>query len=1093
MSVLLSKATGNFLTAGTWALVDATSYLNSEAVVNQLNTGNSGTSSTFTPGAITVDAAAVKLAARLGTLGTVTVALQTGGSDVATTTINVADLPAATTTANDGGWIVFKFAAPVTLLAATAYLIRITMSGGASSVSWYSSVGSEWARMLRTTTTQAPAAGDNLVVAGEHTGAGTGNDFTVTMDQTAATDYGSNTTSTATPALAICKRGTLKFKDTSAANPYLRLSGYAIVYNGGTFNIGVTGGSEIPRDSTAILEFDCAADGDFGLVARNGSTVNLQGLSRTSGKNVVSAKLNANMAINLVQSVSAAPLNVSQAAATTTLDPTGTSLGVGSGSGSGQFNVLGGVTDTVTNASHHIAYTQAGSVTNVTQTYTHWIKRGSGTNNRFVRLMLGNNATFASMTNGFYADFDLQTPSAGTCTAVGNGTATSATITAFGGGFICTIIGKASSGALAPIASIHACNASGVVSYAGDATQNFICSWPQVYTASAQPTDLTVDTDTGWLSGDVVALASTTRTAAECEVVKLGSDAGASTLSLSLYPVNYHDGVSPVQAEVILLTRNVKVRSSLNTAMTFVQFVEGSTFDVDWTEFYYLGVNSTGKRGIEISTGTTNSLNGSIQYSSVHDTEALGVFAFSASGAQLITSFTFSNNTMWNLATATGPACQLQNAINATNYTIDNNILIRTGSGNGWTLSDVGGTFTNNTVVGAASIGLQPNEAAVLGTFSGNNSHSNAGAGWQLSVAISGTLTTLGSWRNTGAGLNISGIISDLVLDTPTMFGNTTNQITSTTSLDIILKSPLFSGDTSFATINGINVGGTGATQRYVIDNGDFSTVSGIKTAHTNDINVANSPTNFQIILRNTKLGAATEIANPSNLSNNGFIASQKHDQTAGNHMTWMRNGKVQTDSVVFNTAAPSMLMTPTSFQGPFSGFSSTSGSPTIGVGTNTNIFTSLSVGMLIECGTAAFPSGTTISSFSASAGTITASANAGATQANFTIAFARKLESAPQFQGVKVAVANGNSAGVSVYIRKSASYNGSQPRLIQKANPALGQNSDVVLATYSAGTGSWNQISGTTSTATDDGVWEIVVDCDGTAGAINVDDWATS
>jgi hypothetical protein len=110
-------------------------------------------------------------------------------------------------------------------------------------------------------------------------------------------------------------------------------------------------------------------------------------------------------------------------------------------------------------------------------------------------------------TNGFYADFDLQAGTVGTVTALGNGTATSASITAFGGGYICTIIGKTTSGAASSaVACIGACNASGVVSYAGDATQNFICSWPQVYTLSAQPTQDTIDTDTGWLSGDVVAL-----------------------------------------------------------------------------------------------------------------------------------------------------------------------------------------------------------------------------------------------------------------------------------------------------------------------------------------------------------------------------------------------------------------------------------------------------------------------------------------------------------------------------------------------------------------------------------------------------------
>lgn len=108
-----------------------------------------------------------------------------------------------------------------------------------------------------------------------------------------------------------------------------------------------------------------------------------------------------------------------------------------------------------------------------------------------------------------------------------------------------------------------------------------------------------------------------------------------------------------------------------------------------------------------------------------------------------------------------------------------------------------------------------------------------------------------------------------------------------------------------------------------------------------------------------------------------------------------------------------------------------------------------------------------------------------------------KKLESAPKKRpGFLIAVNNGDTVNVSAFIRKSSAgdgtaYTGSQPRLIQRANAALGQNNDVVLATYSVGTGSQTKLSGTSSVATDDGAWEFIVDCDGTVGWINVDDWA--
>lgn len=1015
MAVLLSCATGNLTSSSTWALVDSTSYSNSEATAGTPTT-TYALSSTFTPGAITVDALAIKLAARTGTTGTISVALDQGGSTVAGTevTINMSDLPASSATTLDGGWIVFKMASPVTLAAATAYSIKVKTSSSTQATVFVTAT-TNWSRALRTTTAQAPVAGDDLIVAGEHTGAGTGNSFTVTNDQTASTDYGSNTTSLVTPAVAICKRGTLKFADSSAANPYLRLSGYLIVYNGGELDIGTTG-TPIPRDSTAVLEFDCAADGDFGLVIRNGGVFTAQGLSRTSGKNAVSCKLTADTPANLIQAVSSSTTNFTVTTAQTVQDPTGTSLGASSTVAG--FNQLLSCVDTAVSGNHGVRWTTSASFTNVTQVFTLWVKRGTGTNNRYVRIQAGT-TTATPPSNGFYADFDLQAGTAGTCTAVGNGTATSASITAFGGGYICTIIGKISSGASTANVGIYACNASGGVTYTGDATQNFITTWGQLYTASSQPTDLTVDTDTGWKSGDVVAIASTTRTAAECEVVKLGADAGASTMTLGLHPSYAHSGTSPTQAEVILLTRNVKIRGVNPTFMSFVTLYDGCTVDVDWTEFYALGSNTTNKRGIEIAVlNAANPYNISIKNSSLHDTENNGFYINTI--VNTLTALEFSSNTLWNLSTSTGPSCQI-GALTSTAWVFDGNIAIRNGNNNYWTLSDIGGTFTNNTVVGAASSGISLAEAqGVGGTFTGLVSHSCATIGLLVSSACSFNVTTYTGWRNGGVGLQFSAVATDCVLDTLTLFGNTTDNIAVAASLsNVQFKSVVSNGDSTFSTTNAIRNTVASVIVDATFDNCDFSTASGIKTAHTNDINVGNTQTRYAIVARNCKFGAATTVATPSLMSATGFISSASHNQTAGSHKTWFAGGRVEIDAAVFNTAAPSVLMTPTSAS--------------------------------------------------------------------------TKLPSGLPGQGMQVAVASGAAVTTSVAVRKSASYNGNQPRLIQRANPALGQNSDVVLATYSAGTGSWNNLSASSSTPSDDGVFEFYVDCDGTAGAINVDDWAAT
>jgi hypothetical protein len=95
-----------------------------------------------------------------------------------------------------------------------------------------------------------------------------------------------------------------------------------------------------------------------------------------------------------------------------------------------------------------------------------------------------------------------------------------------------------------------------------------------------------------------------------------------------------------------------------------------------------------------------------------------------------------------------------------------------------------------------------------------------------------------------------------------------------------------------------------------------------------------------------------------------------------------------------------------------------------------------------------------------------------------------------------QMAVSSGGTASVSVKVRKSVvgdgtAYNGNQPRLILKANAALGINSDVVLATATnAANGAFVILTGTSPSVTDHGVLEFMVDCDGTTGWINVDDW---
>lgn len=283
MALKVSIASGNLTSASTWATIDSTSLLNSETGQTTITTSYVSSSS-FTPGAITIDAIGVKLASRLGTTGTMSVRLADAGVAVAgtTVTIDVVDLPNTTAADLNGGWIFFKLAAPVTLTVAVAYTLQATTSS-ASQVSLHrDATAANYSRMLRTTTTGALAAGDDFIVAGEYTGSGTSFSFNVTQNETTSTDYGAASTSLVTPAVSICSLGTLTTGKSASTNYLLKISGNIIIYSGGTLDMG-TSGAPVPSTSTSTIQMDCATNVGFGLLVRNGGTLNTYGTKSFNG------------------------------------------------------------------------------------------------------------------------------------------------------------------------------------------------------------------------------------------------------------------------------------------------------------------------------------------------------------------------------------------------------------------------------------------------------------------------------------------------------------------------------------------------------------------------------------------------------------------------------------------------------------------------------------------------------------------------------------------------------------------------------------------------------------------------------------------
>lgn len=803
------------MTAGSWGLVDPTSYNNSETTTTALTTAYQA-SSGATTGVITVDGVALKLSVRTGITGTLSVHLAIAGVEVPGTlvTINTADLPVSATADLNGGWIFFKFASPVTLAGATSYTVEAKTSSSAQ-VSLFSTSGSNWSRALVTTTTGAPVAGDDVIIGGEYTGAGTSNSFTITMDETGSTDYGANSTSLVTPAIAICAKSTLAFGSTASTNYNLKISGHLIIYSGGTFNMG-TIATPIPRTGSAVVQFDCGANVDFGLTPRNLSTWNSQGLSRTSGKTIYSAKLNAD--------------------------------------------------------------------------------------------------------------------------------------------------------------------------------------------AAANATTLNIDTDTGWLSGDSIAVATTTRTASQCESGTLNGNAGASSLTVNGFAgtgggvANAHSGTSPTQAEVILLTRNVRVIGASISLQAFIDIKATANVDCDWTEFKWLGSATANKRGID-SANTTGSV--SFQYCSIRDFGVASSVGFNATGTT--GGFTFSNNTMFSVK---GNAFMVAGTSAA--WTADSNFFIYDNAGglSGINLSDLGGTFTNNTIVGWTT-GMVMNESAVIaGTFSNLTIHGCSGLGLQILAGMI-TITTLALWRCNSSGFQASSA-GEIIIDGSNFFGNLNNNIFISGTAKLVFLNINSNGDSAFATTNGINIQ-PGTAAEVICQSGNFSTASGIKTAHTNDLNM--SAGFLRMFLNNTILAASTELTGQTTLSPSSFISSQKHDQTAGSHKTWKRYGTLIIETTTVHTGSQSLKMTPNN--------------------------------------------------------------------ASY------KLESG----SFLIPVASGQTLTPTVFVYEDGSYNGNRCRLILKRNDSIGITADTVIATHvGVHDAAWEALSGTTASASADGVMEFIIDCDGTAGNAFID-----
>lgn len=405
----------------------------------------------------------------------------------------------------------------------------------------------------------------------------------------------------------------------------------------------------------------------------------------------------------------------------------------------------------------------------------------------------------------------------------------------------------------------------------------------------------------GWVAGDVMAFESTTITAGQAESKTTLSIDSSTQVTLTAGLTNAHSGTAPTQARCANLTRNNRYIGASATLVGYLFFATTATVTMQYVEVTAVGNSTTNKRGIDILTTTASiTINGC----SIHDnTQATAIGINIASN---INNVTITNNVIYNIN-----ACGfvLGSTVN-TSYLIDTNLIfnIQSGSSQGcMSIGDLGGVITNNicssATAFAAGIAITSND--IPGTFSGNVVHSCANGGFGITGAIpSGTLGSMTSWRNTGAGLSMANISSEVVIDTYTCFGNTTFGATFGGIGVITMNNSVFN-----AGVTQLQPVGLTFANGMVVMKGNNNSFGATTTHATADISVS-SLCSAQVAFTNTLFSSGTEIATQTNLSFSSYIGSQKHDQTAGLHKMWRKNGTMVIDTVITDTT-PSLRMTP--------------------------------------------------------------------------------------------------------------------------------------------------------------------------------------
>lgn len=423
---------------------------------------------------------------------------------------------------------------------------------------------------------------------------------------------------------------------------------------------------------------------------------------------------------------------------------------------------------------------------------------------------------------------------------------------------------------------------------------------------SASATSITTNVSTAWKNTDLIGIGATARSATpSTETKALTADASGTTLTISAVGTG-KSGTSPVQCDLINLSSNVRVYGSSTTNTGNINLAAGTAnADCDNVEFRYLGSATSGFRGIDLAgPATSGSQSVTFKDCALYDFNSSAIFinvASTASDFDINGCVFYGTGNHINIGAVTSAAgtMKYRNCVsigaNLGAVFFDENLEITSNIFNGYTIGTA--------VTIAASSGLRTINANTVSCCSSTG----------LSIALrDSNIGTVTCYRNQVSGLAIANS-ARAVCTGATLFGNGTQNMffnASNYANNVIFDQyDIQSGSGTTCPI-GITISAGSYSYVYFTN----STIGTVTTHSTADVSVASSGGyGHQFVFRDCSAASTTVLASQSNLGSVDSIAFQRFGGTAGTHTTYYQYGKIDADSVIYDSSPRSMRLTPTS------------------------------------------------------------------------------------------------------------------------------------------------------------------------------------